>query len=166
MPRSSFGLALAGGNGTSNNFATTFGGTDIQDFATSVSAVTGTNADQIVKFVNDWITFFYTANPAALPHSLSVTLASYGAAFGDAVGVALLNPEPIGPLNQPDGLPDGRFNFVQNDVYNALKDIAEGQYVVGVDISALPPEIPLQGEGPAPGTFFTSLLVRIRLWAA
>ena len=148
----SLGLALAGGNGTSNNFALTFGTLGIQQFATSVSAVTGTNADQIVKFVTNWINF-YTVNPSAI-HGLPVQLAAYGAAFGDAVGVALLNPEPIGPLNQPDGLPDGRFNFVQNDVYNALKDIAEGQYVVGIDISALPPEIPLQGEGPAPGTFF------------
>src|SRR6478736_6723504 len=147
------GLALAGGNGSSHNFETNFGGLSVSAFAVAVSNVTGVRSDPIVNFVNNWIAF-YTANPSAT-HGLSITLASYGAAFGDAVGVALLNPPPIGPTNQPSGLPDGRFNVVQNDTYNALKDIAEGQYTVGVDISALPPETPLQGEGPAPGTFFT-----------
>jgi hypothetical protein len=147
------GLGLAGGNGTSNNFATNFGSLSVQQFADAVSNITGTHADAIVQFVNDWITF-YTANPSAT-HGLSITLASYGAAFGDAVGVALLNPPPIGPNNQPSDLPDARFNVVQNDVYNALKDNAEGSYVAGVDISALPPETPLQGEGPIFLSFFT-----------
>src|SRR3954471_16730207 len=56
----SLGLALAGGNGTSNNFALTFGALGIQAFATSVSAITGTNTDQIVKYVNNWISFYTT----------------------------------------------------------------------------------------------------------
>src|SRR6476646_7726492 len=117
----SLGLALAGGNGTSNNFATTFGVRNIQDFATSVSAITGTNADQIVKFVNNWIAF-YTANPTAT-HGLSVTLASYGAAFGDAVGVALLNATPAN---------------LQELVPNALIDNAEGVLLVGVPLGSEP----------------------------
>jgi hypothetical protein len=150
------GLGLANGNGTSNNFAQNFGSLSVQQFANAVANITGTHADAIVQFVNNWIAF-YTANPAAIP-GLSITLASYGAAFGDSVGVALLNPPPISPINQPAVLPDARFNVVQNDVYNALKDNAEGSYVAGVDISALPPETLLQGEVVAPftpGQFFT-----------
>jgi hypothetical protein len=140
------GLGLAGGNGTSTNFATTFGTLSVSQFALATSIATGgfINPNAIQNFVTNWINF-YTANPGAT-HGLSITLASYGAAFGDAVGVALLNPPPIGSLNMPATLPDARFNPVQNEVYNALKDNAEGLYQVGVEISALPPETPLQGE--------------------
>jgi hypothetical protein len=122
-------------------------------FAQAVSIATGDNAAAILNFVNNWIAF-YTKFPVAL-QGLTITQASYGAAFGDAVGVALLNPTPLGPNNEPASLPDARFNFVQNEVYNALKDIAENQYVVGVELSSLPPEALLQGEAPSPGSFFT-----------
>jgi hypothetical protein len=72
------------------------------------------SANAIQQFVTNWINF-YTANPTATG-GLSVTLASYGEAFGDAVGVALLNATAAN---------------LQVLVPNALIDNAEGTYVVG-----------------------------------
>ena len=85
------GLALAGGNGTSNAFATNFGSLSVADFASEVSSLTGINSGPIQGFAQSWITF-YTANPSAT-FGLSVTVAAYGAAFGDAVGVAVVDRE-------------------------------------------------------------------------
>jgi len=124
------GLGLAGGNGTSNNFATNFGGLSTSAFAVAVSNLTGTSSDAIVGFVNNWITFFSGAGSGAHP-GLSVTLAAYGAAFGDAVGVALLNPSGA---------------LVQAQVQNALIQNALGAYQVGVPIGSLPQHLPLQGD--------------------
>ena len=83
------GLGLAGGNGSSNAFATNFGSLSVPEFASEVATLTGLNSGAIQGFVNNWIQF-YTANPPG--GGLSAQLAAYGAAFGDAVGVALLNP--------------------------------------------------------------------------
>src|SRR6476660_496133 len=129
------GLALAGGNGTSTAFATNFGSLSVSDFASAVAIVTGVNPNGIQQFVTNWINF-YTANPAAT-FGLSVTLASYGASFGDAVGVALLNQTAanLPPL-----------------VANALIDNAEGTYVVGVALALQVPHTPLQGETITPPT--------------
>jgi hypothetical protein len=127
------GLALAGGNGTSNEFATHFGSMSESAFAQAVATATGVNADAIQQFVTNWINF-YTANPAATG-GLSLTLASYGAAFGDAVGVALLNSTAAN---------------LQALVSNALIDNAEGSYAAGVQIGALPAHQLLQGEGSTP----------------
>jgi hypothetical protein len=77
------GLALAGGNGTSHAFEVDFGSLSVTEFASEVSSLTGINTGAIQNFVQNW-TEFYTANPSAT-FGLSVTLASYGAAFGDAV---------------------------------------------------------------------------------
>jgi hypothetical protein len=130
------GLGLAGGNGTSNNFATNFGTTSVSAFAQSVASITGVNAGAIQGFAQSWINF-YTSNPAAT-HGLSVTLASYGAAFGDAIGVALLNP--------PQTLGGGSSgNGVQIAVTNALFDNAQGMYQVGVPIQNLPTPQNFQG---------------------
>jgi hypothetical protein len=123
------GLALSGGNGTSNAFATNFGSLSVSAFAQAVAAATGVNANAIQGFVTNWINF-YTANPAAIG-GLSVTLASYGAAFGDAVGAALLNPTATN---------------LQALVPNALIDSAEGSYVVGTPLGAQPTHASLQGE--------------------
>jgi hypothetical protein len=121
------GLALAGGNGTSNNFATNFGSLSVSNFASAVATATGVNPNAILQFVTNWINF-YTANPAAT-FGLSVTLASYGAAFGDAVGVALVSPTAanLPPL-----------------VANALIDNAEGTYVAGMALALQPQHAPLQ----------------------
>jgi hypothetical protein len=123
------GLALAGGNGTSNAFATNFGSLSVSAFAQAVATATGVNANAIQGFVTNWINF-YTANPAAIG-GLSVTLASYGAAFGDAVGVALLIPTAAN---------------LQALVPNALIDNAEQTYAVGVALALQPQHFLLQGE--------------------
>src|SRR5713101_3121527 len=90
------GLGLAGGNGTSNAFATDFGSLSVPQFASAVASLTGINSGAIQGFVQNW-TNFYTANPSAT-FGLSATLAAYGAAFGDTVGAALLNPTLNGSL--------------------------------------------------------------------
>jgi hypothetical protein len=126
------GLALAGGNGTSNAFATNFGSLSVADFASAVSSLTGINSGAIQVFVNNWINF-YTANPPA--GGLAVTLAAYGAAFGDAVGAALLNPTVNGSLA-----------LLVSETQNALIDNAEGSYKAGIALLAEPPHLPLQGE--------------------
>jgi hypothetical protein len=127
------GLGLAGGNGTSNAFATTFGTLSVSDFASAVSNLTGINSGAVQNFVQNWINF-YTAHPAAT-FGLSVTLASYGAAFGDAVGAALLNPSVNGTLT-----------LLVSEEQNALIDNAEGLYQAGIALSAEPAHLALQGE--------------------
>jgi hypothetical protein len=127
------GLALAGGNGTSDAFATDFGSLSVSQFASEVAGLTGVNEGAIQQFAKNWGSF-YTANPSAT-YGLSVTLASYGAAFGDAVGVVLLNPTVNGTIAQLVG-----------EEQNALIDNAEGLYQTGIALSAEPAHSPLQGE--------------------
>jgi len=127
------GLALAGGNGNKDNFATDFGSLTDFEFASKVSSITGVNAEAIQNFVQNWISF-YTAHPAAT-FGLPTTLAAYGAAFGDAVGVALVNP---------------RFNvtiaLLDSEVQNALIDNAEGLYRANISLISEAPYDPLLGE--------------------
>ena len=120
-------------------------------FASAVATLTGLNANSIAGWLTNWLAF-YTANA---PTGATITQAAYGATFGDAIGTALLNPTPIGVTNLPAGLPSTTFNTVQNQVYNALKVNAEGAYVAGVAIGALPHETPLQGEAGSNGIFLT-----------
>jgi hypothetical protein len=127
------GLALAGGNGTSDNFATDFGSLSVAQFASEVGGITGVNTGAIQGFVQNWINF-YTANPSAT-FGMSATLASYGAAFGDAVGAALINPTFNGSLA-----------LLTSEVQNALFDNAEGLYKAGIPLMAEGPHLPLQGE--------------------
>jgi hypothetical protein len=127
------GLALAGGNGTSNAFATNFGALSVAQFASEVSSLTGINSVAIQGWVTNWIAF-YTANPSST-FGLSATLASYGAAFGDAVGTALVNPTASGDLA-----------LLVNEEQNALIDNAEGLYIAGIALSAEPAHTLLQGE--------------------
>lgn len=126
------GLGLAGGNGSSNAFATNFGSLSITEFASEVASLTGVNASAIQGFVNNWLNF-YTANPPA--GGLSAQLAAYGAAFGDAVGVALLNPTV-----------NGSTALLVAEVQNALIDNAEGSYTAGIPLITELPHLPLQGE--------------------
>jgi hypothetical protein len=125
------GLGLAEGNGTSTAFATDFGSLSIPRFASEVASLTGIDSGAIQVFVNNWINF-YTANP---PAGVSVRLAAYGAAFGDAVGAALLNPTVNGSLA-----------LLVSEVQNALIDNAEGRYQAGIALIAEPPHLALQGE--------------------
>jgi len=150
----SLGSALS----TNANFNTNFVSLSTTNFATSVSSLTGVNASAIQQFVANW-TAFFTANPAAL-QGRTVTQAAYGAAFGDAVGVALLNPtaanlqtvfstnataNPFSP------------NTVTGLVANALINNAEGTYVTGVALGALPAHQPLQGEAGVSNTIFLTV---------
>ena len=125
------GLALSNGA----DFAANFGALSNTDFALKVSQLTGINTTAILGWVNNW-TAFYTQNPSAVPSGSSISLASKGAALGDALGNALIL-----------GLP------IQDTIENALLTIATGQYAVGVPITSLPQHTPLQGEGPVGGDF-------------
>jgi hypothetical protein len=128
------GLALAGGNGTSNNFATDFSSLSVSQFASEVASLTGVNSAAIQGFAQNWENF-YTANPSAT-FGLSVTLASYGAAFGDAVGAALLNPTA-----------DAGTALLVSEEQNALIDHAAGfEFVENIPLSTVPAHLPLQGE--------------------
>ena len=80
------------------------------------------------KFAQNWINF-YTKNGTI--GGIPVTLASYGAAFGDAVGVDLVNNPPGGAI--------------QAAVANALFDNAQGTYKVGVPIFNEPTAAAFQG---------------------
>jgi hypothetical protein len=106
---------------------------DIDQFSQAVFTATGINSGAIKQWVTNWEAF-YTAHPQ---NATTVTQAAYGAAFGDAVGTALLNPTF-----------NGTIALLDSAVQNALIDNAEGQglYQVGKPLIAEPPHIPLQGE--------------------
>jgi len=146
----SLGSALS----TNTAFNTNFVGLNVSQFSQAVATATGVNANAIQQFVNNW-TAFFTANPSAL-QGRTVTQASYGAAFGDAVGVALLNPTSANLQTQVSTNPAFPFspNTIQGLVANALITIAEGTYKVGTPLASQVPHDLLQGEaGVAPGTF-------------
>jgi hypothetical protein len=128
------GLALAG----ETAFAT-FTALDVTQFSQAVATITGVNANPIKDFVTHWIAI-YTANPDAT-FGLSITQAAYGAAFGDALGVALLNPTSANLQTVVTG------TTVSGLIANALIDNAEGSYTAGVALGSLPAHQPLQGEG-------------------
>jgi hypothetical protein len=135
------GLALAGGRtgdtlSTSHfqpSFASLFGSLPVAQFVSEVASLTGINATAIQGFVQNW-TNIYSANPSAT-FGLPLTLAAYGAAFGDAVGVALLNPTA-----------NGTTALLVSEEQNALIDNAEGLYNAGIPLISEPPHTPLQGE--------------------
>ena len=145
----SLGSALS----TNASFNTNFVGLSVSQFAAAVSTATGVNVNAIQQFVTNWQAFF-TANPSAL-QGRTVTQASYGAAFGDAAGVALLNPTSANLQTQVSTNPAFPFspNTIQGLVANALILNAEGKYETGKALGALAPHDLLQGEaGAAPGT--------------
>ena len=131
------GLALAGEAGFQS-----FVALDATQFSQAVATATGVNQAAIQQFVINW-TNFYTANPGAT-FGLTVQQAAYGAAFGDAVGVALLNPTSADLQTVITTTPDGL--LIEGDVANHLLDIATGQYVEGVPCDTLPQHQALQGE--------------------
>ena len=107
---------------------------------------TGVNPTAIQDFLNNWIAFYSGAGSGAHP-GLSVTQAAYGATFGDAIGVALLNPTSANLQTVVSTTPFNPFspNTIQGLVANALIDNAEGAYKTGVALGALPPHTPLRG---------------------
>lgn len=124
--------AVNAANDNAAAFDALYGALSATQFATVVSTTTGVNTTAILQFINNWEDF-YTNNPNAIPANLDVQSASYAAAFGDAIGNALVDDSP--------------FTQSVNDLTeNALLTIATGQYVVGVPITSLPDHAPLQGE--------------------
>lgn len=114
------------------DFNALYGNLNSTQFAAVVSTTTGVNTDAILGFIANWQAFF-SANPNAIPPNLNVTTASYAAAFGDAIGNALVDDSVF---------TEGVNAFAEN----ALLTIATGQYLEGVPPGAIPQHIPLQGE--------------------
>jgi hypothetical protein len=130
------GLALAG----TPVFASNIEGWGEETFVEQVVGPrTGVNEAAIHQFISNWVNF-YTANPSAT-FGLTVKQAAYGAAFGDAIGVALVNQTQSGVQTT---LSDQ--GAIQGTIANLLIDIAEGSYVAGVNCLTLPQHEPLQGE--------------------
>jgi len=137
------GLALASTSGFQSNFGSLNG----TAFVTAVANATGVSTSAITTFLANWLAF-YTANPQV---GLTAQQAAYGATFGDAIGVALINPTSANLMttfSTNTSNPTNTFspNVVTGLVANALIGNAEGQYKVGVALGALPAHIPLQGE--------------------
>ena len=141
------GLALAGTTG----FNTNFGDLNQTQFLQAVANATGVNPTAISGFLANWIVF-YTANP---PAGLTITQAAFGATFGDAIGVALLNSTSANLLTViSTNTAANNFspNTVAGLIANALIDTAEGKYTIGTSLGALPAHQPLQGEATQGGT--------------
>jgi hypothetical protein len=145
------GLALAFGNETgSATFATNFGPSNAAmensttgDLAFATAAATAifgsASTANLVNVMDAWVTnwkAFYTGN--GLPGIANATpaqidLAARGAAWGDAVGVALDNN--LGPLKAL--------------ATNFLRDAAQGTAVYSAALASQPNHAPFQGESGA-----------------
>jgi hypothetical protein len=114
---------------------------NIDQFSQAVSIATGINNAAIQSWVMNWEQF-YTAHPQ---NGTTVAQAAYGAAFGDAVGVALANPTA-----------NGTIALLVNEEQNALIDNAEGLYQIGMPVAGEPFHLLLQGQNvfqiPAAGS--------------
>jgi len=146
------GLA-SGGDGTQNNFTKLFGTQTTGQFAATVSAQTGVDATFVTTFINNWFSFYSGVGASAVQAGLTATTQAYAAAFGDAIGNALLAPQ---------------FNAgtkaLSAALFNALVDNAEviagvpgAKYQPGVSLFAQTPHIPLQGEGAGGATVVLTL---------
>ena len=144
------GLALASTTG----FQNTFGGLSTTAFVQAVATASGVNPTAIQGFVQNWINFYSGVGSGAHP-GLTVQQAAFGAALGDSVGVALLNPTAANLQTVTSTTPGANPfspNTVAGSVANALIDNAEGKYTTGVALGALPAHQPLQGEAISGGT--------------
>lgn len=135
-----YGLALSSNGVFQSNYsvpATTWTDPEKNTFSNLVSAKTGVNANSILGYLNNWITF-YTNNPSAT-QGLSVSVAAAGASVGDAVGVALLNPTAANLQHNCTG-------HINGLVSNALVNNALGTYTSGITLGAMAAHGLLQGE--------------------
>ena len=144
------GLALAGDPA----FAA-FTALNVTAFSQQVATLTGVNQAAIQGFADFWIGF-YTQFPAGT-QGLTVTQAAYGAAFGEAIGVALLNPTAANLQTVISTDPAFAFspNTVTGVVANALILNGENLYTAGVALGSLPQHQLLQGEAATKQTTFT-----------
>src|SRR5271165_4131967 len=129
------GEALSGTTGFGNDW----GGLSTSAFVTAVSTATGIHASEIAIWLTNWTSLL--GNQAL----------AYGATLGDAIGTALLNPTPANletVFSTNTSNPTNTFspNIVSGSVANALIGNADGQYVTGAALGALPAHTPLQGE--------------------
>ena len=123
-------------------------------FLSKLRTLTGVNQAVIQDFVDYWIGF-YTQFPAAT-QGLTVNQAAYGAAFGDAIGVALLNPTAANLQTVISTTAAIAFspNTVTGVIANALILNGENLYTAGVALGSLPQHQLLQGEAAAKQTTF------------
>jgi hypothetical protein len=145
------GLAFAFGNENGGTaFATNFGPSNAAMPATTAgdaafaaaaastifgSVATANTPGAILGFVSSWEAF-YTSNGIpgiANPTAAQIDLAARGAAWGDAVGVALANN--LGPLN--------------GQAMNFLEDAAQGTAIYSASLSSQPNHAPFQGAATA-----------------
>jgi peptidase M10/serralysin-like protein/matrixin len=140
-----YGSALSTNAAFNANFVTPFAN-NTEGFVSSVVGATSVSAVAIRQFVNNW-TAFFTDHPEAL-QGRTVTQAAYGAAIGDAIGVALQTPTAANLATVFSTTANNGFspNTVAGLVANALIDNAEGLYTPGVSLRALPQHVLLQGE--------------------
>jgi len=145
------GLAFAfgdenGGTAFGNNFGPTASGMsatpagDASFAAAAASAIFGAAATAntpgaILDFVSNWEAFFSGNGVPGIPHASldQIVLAARGAAWGDAVGVALAGH--LGPL------PDQVINF--------LEDAARSGAQYSTSLASQPSHVPFQGGIPA-----------------
>jgi hypothetical protein len=130
-------------------FATNFGPTNFRMLATpagdaffaaaAASAIFGSAATEntsgaILGFVSNWEAFFTSNGVPGTPNATAsqIDLAARGAAWGDAVGVALANN--LGPL--------------PGQVDNFLKDAARGGAIYSASLASQPSHAPFEGGIP------------------
>ena len=119
------------------------------EFAAAVGVATGVNVGVISGWLAFW-TQFATDNPSVLQPGVTVQEFSYGATFGDAIGVALQNPTTADLQTTVETNAQGEL-IIEGEIANALLTIATGQYEVGIDCALLPQHDPLQGEAGSSG---------------
>src|SRR5208282_4925255 len=151
------GEALSGTTGFGNDW----GSLSTTAFVTAVATATGIHASEIAIWLTNWTSILGNAAEAR------------GATFGDAIGTALINPtsanlETVFSTNTSNPTNTFSPNVVTGSVANALIANAEGTYVTGVALGALPAHAPLQGEFVSPCTlhvFEAGLVCRLAGWA-
>jgi len=159
------GEALATSTSSAAAFHNNWGQLSSSAFVTAVSTATGVHTSPIESWLTFWTGLFAgQANAQAL---------AYGATLGDAIGTALINPtsanlETVFSTNTSNPTNTFSPNVVTGSVANALIANAEGTYVTGVALGALPAHAPLQGEFVSPCTlhvFEAGLVCRLAGWA-
>jgi hypothetical protein len=95
------------------------------------SAATANTPGAIQNFVSNWEAFYTSHGIPGIAHptAAQIDLAARGAAWGDAVGVALANN--LGPLN--------------GQAMNFLEDAAQGTAIYSASLSSQPNHAPFQG---------------------
>ena len=150
------GLAVAGTTG----FDTDWGTLTNSQFVTAAANATGVSTSAITSWLLYWLGQYGPGGPQASDiagTTVTAQEAAYGATLGEAIGVALLNPtsanlETVFSTTGSNGFTP---NTVTGLVANALIDNAEGTYVTGVALGALPAHTPLQGEFTPGGPVIT-----------